>query len=312
MMSNHTAILKALGLAIVAFASTLSVQAESRTFSMPGYLANPGGTLQVPLTLDNAAGLAAIKVQINFDAKVLELDSVITGPLGQSFEMSQGDGDGFVQLTFFRGDALVRGSGRLAVLKFRANAGAVTELFSELAIADVVLSDSTGVIDLLQKDTLTITSGQVTVSMQPNIDNTGSGLPDWWEQAHSLDSFTTNSMQDTDQDGLPDFLEYAFGGNPRAADAQQRGVQGGRFQSSGTSFLSAGFFRRQGDQGLVFRVQESDNLRDWYDLPLPLRQIGAPQDMADGTEYVEVQSTLQITGPEAEPKGFMRVLVEKP
>ena len=121
---------------------------------MPGYLANPGGFLQVPLMLDNAAGLAAIQVQVNFDPEVVELQSVSTGPLGQAFEMSQGDGDGFVQLTFFRGEALAGGSGRLAVLRFRANPGAVTDLFSELTIADLVLSDSTGVIDLRQKDTL--------------------------------------------------------------------------------------------------------------------------------------------------------------
>jgi hypothetical protein len=312
MIPNYTVILKALRLVIAVCAATSSLQAESRTFSIPTYLANPGETLLVPLMLDNAAGLAAIKVQINFDAKVIKLESVDAGPLGQSFEMIQGDGDGFVQLIFFRGDALSSGSGRLAALKFRANAGAVSDLFSELAIADVVLSESTGVIDLLQKDTLTITSGQVTVSMQPNIDNSGSGLPDWWEQTHNLDPFNANSMQDTDQDSLPDLLEYAFGGNPRVADAQQRGVQSRHYLSNGTTFLSAGFFRRQGDTGLIFRVQESVNLRDWYDLPIPQRQIGLPQNVGNGIEYLEVQSTLQITGPEAESKGFMRVLVEKP
>jgi hypothetical protein len=34
--------------------------------------------------------------------------------------------------------------------------------------------------------------------------------------------------------------------------------------------------------------------------------------MGDGTEYVEVFGTLPITGPDAEPKGFLRVAVEKP
>ncbi len=156
----------------------------------------------MPLTLDNAAGLAAIQVQINFDPKVLELQTVTACPLGGAFELSQGYGDGLVQLTFFRGEALAGGAGRLAVLKFRANPGAVTNLSSELAIADLMLSDSTGVIDLRQKDTLVTTNGQVAVTVQPNIDNA--------------------------RNGLPNLLEYAFGGNPVVADAQQRGIQAGR------------------------------------------------------------------------------------
>lgn len=297
---------------LVGLIAPMGAVAETRHVALPLYQVNAGTVLEVPLTLDNATGLAALRMQVNFDSKVLKLEAVNVGPLGESFEMSEGEGDGFVQLTFVRADALNGGSGRLASLKFRANSGAQVDLVSELAIAALSLSDATGVIDLRQKDTLVLTNGEVKVSAAQNIDNSGNGLPDWWEQTHNLDPFNADSLHDTDQDGLPDFLEYAFGGNPRVADAQQRGVQGGRFQSNGTSFLSAGFFRRQGDPGLIFRVQESANLRDWYDLELPLRQIGTPQDMGDGTEYVEVQSTLQITGPEAEPKGFMRVVVEKP
>ena len=191
-----------------------TLQADSRTLSLPGYLANPGGILEVPLTLDNAAGLAAIQVQINFDPEVLELLAVTPGPLGEAFELSQGDGDGFVQLTFVRAEALAGGAGRLAVLRFRANPGAVTDLYSDLAIADLSLSDSTGVIDLQQKDALTTLNGQVTVTLQPNIDNARSGLPDWWEMQHELDLFTANAGLDPEQDGMSNLLEYAFGGNP--------------------------------------------------------------------------------------------------
>lgn len=192
---------------------------------MPSYLANPGGILEVPLSLDNAAGLAAIQVQINFDPDVLELQTVAAGPLGGAFELSQGNGDGLVQLTFFRGEALAGGAGRLAVLQFRANPGAVTNLFSELAIADLMLSDSTGVIDLRQKDTLVTTNGQVAVTVQQNIDNARNGLPDWWELQHGLNPLAANVDLDPEHDGLPNLLEYTFGGNPVVADAQQRGIQ---------------------------------------------------------------------------------------
>ncbi|MEX1116415.1 MAG: cohesin domain-containing protein [Akkermansiaceae bacterium] len=207
-----------------------AAHADSRSLSLPSYLVNPGGILEVPLTLDNAAGLAAIQVQINFDPEVLELQTVTAGPLGEAFELSQGNGDGFVQLTFFRGESLAGGAGRLAVLSFRANPGTVTSLYSELAIADLMLSDSTGVIDLRQKDTLVTSNGQVAVTVQQNIDNARNGLPDWWEMQHGLNPFAANADLDPEHDGLSNLLEYAFGGNPTVADAHGRGTQAGRVE----------------------------------------------------------------------------------
>jgi hypothetical protein len=298
-------------MALSAFAPA-NARADTRTLSLPAYLANPGGILEVPLTLDNAAGLAAIQAQINFDPEVLELLAVTPGPLGQAFELSQGDGDGFVQLTFVRADALAGGAGRLAVLRFRANPGAVTDLFSDLAIADLGLSDNTGVIDLQQKDALTTLNGQVTVTLQPNIDNARSGLPDWWEMQHELDLFTANAALDPEQDGMSNLLEYAFGGNPGVADTHQRGIRSERVQANGKTFLSIGFHRRLGDASLNFQVQESTDLKTWNDLGLPQQLISAPQNMGDGTEYVNVLGTIPATGANAEPHGFMRVVVEKP
>jgi hypothetical protein len=305
-------LVQAAGMIAFVLAVSASARAGSRTLSMPSYLANPGGILEVPLSLDNAEGLAAIRVQINFDPEVLELQAVTAGPLGEAFELSQGDGDGFVQLTFVRAEALAGGSGRLALLRFRANPGAVMDLYSKLAIADLSFSDSTGVIDLRQKDTLSITNGQVTVSIQPNIDNAGSGLPDWWEMQHELDLFTANANLDPEHDGLPNLLEYAFGGNPKMADAQERGVRAGRAELNGETFLSLGFHRRLGDASVRFRLQESDNLGQWTDLNLEQRIIGVPQNMGDGTEFATLLGTIPATGPNAEPKGFLRVAVEKP
>jgi hypothetical protein len=297
---------------LLALVAPTTARADSRNFSMPSYLANPGGILEVPLSLDNAAGLAAIQVQVNFDPEVLELQTVTAGPLGAAFELSQGNGDGFVQLTFFRGEALAGGAGRLAVLKFRANPGAETSLFSELAIADLMLSDSTGVIDLRQKDTLVTTNGQVAVTVQQNIDNAHNGLPDWWEMQHGLDPLAANADLDPEHDGLPNLLEYAFGGNPAVADAQQRGIQAGRIAVGGESFLGVGFYRRLGDGALRFRLQESRDLGFWNDLNLSQQTIGTPQNMGDGTELVNMRGTLSATGVNAEPRGFLRVVVERP
>jgi hypothetical protein len=297
---------------LLALIASSPVQADTRNFSLPSYLANPGGILEVPLMLDNAAGLAAIQVQINFDPEVLELQAVTAGPLGEAFELSRGDGGGFVQLTFFRGEALAGGAGRLAVLKFRANPGAETSLYSELAIANLMLSDSTGVIDLRQKDTLVTTNGQVAVTVQQNIDNARNGLPDWWEMQHGLNPLNANAALDPEQDGLTNLLEYAFGGNPKIADAFERGARAGRVEADGKTFLSIGFYRRLGDFSLSLRVQESANLAAWSNLNLPQQMIGTPQNMGDGTEFVNVRGTLPVTGVNAQPRGFLRVAAERP
>lgn len=309
-ISNPT--LAALAIAIATSLAPVAVRAESRTLSMPAYLVNPGGFLHVPVVLDNAAGLAAIQVQINFDPEVVELQSVTAGPLGDAFELSQGDGDGFVQLVFFRGEELAGGSGRLAVLRFRANPGAVNDLFSELAIADLLLSDATGVIDLRQKDALTAHNGQVTVSPQAHIDNTGSGLPDWWEDQHGLDPFIDSRHLDLDGDGHPNLLEYAFGGNPTVADAHARRVRTGIHEAVGGPFPGIGFHRRTGDALLRFRVQQSTDLVAWDDLDLAEQSLGTPQNMEDGTEFVDVFGTIPLTGGGNAPGVFLRVAVERP
>ena len=288
------------------------VQANTRQFSIPSYQVNPGSILEVPVSLDNAAGLAAIQMQINFDPSILELVAVKSAPLGNNFELSRGDGEGFVQLTFIRAEALASGSGRLAVLRFRANPGAETTLHSELALANLTLSDGTGVIDLQQKDTLGTTSGKVTLSAAPDLDNAGSGLPDWWEEQYGLSLFTPNASLDPDRDGSSNLLEYAFGGDPLVSDARVRGIQCSQTEVNGATFLSLGFYRRPGDPGLLYRVQESAALGSWNDLSIPLQTIGTPQDMGDGTEYVTVRGTMPVTGPNAKAQGFLRVAVEKP
>ena len=181
----------AMALAMVALSA--GARAATRNFGLPHYLANPGGTVEVPLTLNNASGLAAIRVQINFDPEVLELQSVSAGPLGEAFELSHGKGEGFVQLLLVRAGSLAGGSGRLAVLKFRANPGAKAKVYSDLAIADIGLSDSSGVINLRQKDSLRLTNGKVAITLSPDIHNGGSSPSEWWTDLHALSGLTLST-----------------------------------------------------------------------------------------------------------------------
>jgi hypothetical protein len=243
---------------------------------------------------------------------VLELLTANIGPLGEAFEFSHGTGEGFVQMVFARPEVLSSGTGRLALLRFRVNSGAVEGSYSELAVADIGLSDSTGVVDLRQKDTLVTTNGMVSVNFSANIDNEHNGLPDWWEEQHEMSLFSANANSDPDNDGLPNLLEYAFGADPSLPDKQQRGVQTGSTGVSGQTFLTLGFYRRTGDVSLTVRLQESQDLSHWSDLNLSQQILDSPQNMGDGTEFVRARGSIPINGVNAQPRGFLRIEVQRP
>ncbi|HEX7261521.1 MAG TPA: cadherin-like beta sandwich domain-containing protein [Luteolibacter sp.] len=185
-------ILHRFGAALVAGIFMLpTAWAKQREFALPIYQVNPGTVVDVPLTLDNAAGLAGLRVQVNYDPAVLTLETVANdGKLGQAFEMSYGEGAGYVRLTYARAAALGAGSGRLATLKFRANSGAVAAATSNLAIAEVRGVDATGVIDLRRKDKLVTSNGRLTVTDQA-VNNPAIQLADWWAEKQTLTATPT-------------------------------------------------------------------------------------------------------------------------
>lgn len=287
-----------------------SLQAATRTVSIPNYHANPGEILEVPVLLSNAEGLAAIRAQINFDPGVLELLSVSPGPLGQAFELSYRSGEGFVQLVFVRSEGISGGTGQLALLRFRVNAGAPQGSYSELALADIRFSDSTGVVDLRQKDALSLASGTLNVSFGSNIDNERNGLPDWWEKQHGLDLFSPNDKEDPDGDGLANFAEYALGANPLSADVAQRTEVLGFVDVSSDRFLTLDFCRRKDDPSISIVLEESSDCVHWHALNLSQQLLGAPQDRGDGTEFVRTRGTIPMGG--AQKSSFLRLRVERP
>jgi hypothetical protein len=293
--------------AVVATTMGSQAQALPRTFSLPSYEANPGGIIEVPLSLDNAAGLAAIEVNINFNPDVLELQAVSSGPLGDAFEMSTGNSGGVVQLVFTRAHALADGSGRLALLRFRANSGAEVDLFSELAIANLAISDETGVIDLRQKDELTTTNGQVLVSADSNIDNSGNGLPDWWEKQNNLDLFAPASGTDDDNDSMDTFFEYAFGGNPKVPDAALISPFGNIQESGGSRYLTITFRRRVTPAPMTYWMQEGSDLENWDSIAPNLRLLVPPVDLGDGLQRVTVRSSQPIGEIGSPTNCFLRI-----
>jgi hypothetical protein len=59
----------------------------------------------------------------------------------------------------------------------------------------------------------TLTAGSITLA--PNDDADGDGLPNWWEQLYGFDVFDpTTTVADSDGDGLDNFVEYWLNSNP--------------------------------------------------------------------------------------------------
>lgn len=197
--------------------------AWAQNLSLPNYLGRPGTEVVVPLEIDDAAGLATLRATINFDRNILELVAVRRGGLGDQFDLVWQQDDGVVDLMMAREDGLVSGSGRLAILTFRVNAGAETNLYSALALADFSLGDESGVVALERVAAVLGVGGRVTVTDSTAIDNAGNGLADEWELANGLDPFSATADGDPDGDGLNNGQEAQLGFDPTKTDTDGDG-----------------------------------------------------------------------------------------
>jgi hypothetical protein len=305
LLLRFAALLLATGFAF----TTPNAIAENRSFSLPNYQANPGAIVNVPLSLDNAAGLAALTIQINFDNTQLELLSVTPGSLGTQFDFSEDRDNSIVQLFFARSENLGPSSGTLAILQFRVKPGLPVDTFTELAIANIALSDSEAVVDLLQIDSLAILNGRITYSASPSIDNQGNGLPDAWETQYGLDPFAS-PLLDSDQDGLSNLLEYAYGSNPVLADAATRSPRiDAPVQIDDQPYLTLSFVRRTDDPLLQYRLEESTDLTQWTPLNLANQIVGTPQTLDAFSERVQARGSIPMqTGA---PRAFLRISIQR-
>lgn len=290
-----------------------AARAASRELSLPAALASPGMLVQVPVALNDAAGLASVRAVINFDPQLLELQGTARGPLGAQFELTPSISDGVVQLLFTRDTDLAAGSGRLAVLTFRVRLGALPDEFSTLAVADFQVGDQSGVLAPDALSPLLTANGRVTVSSSLFIDNDADGLPDRWETDQGLSMLDADRLGDPDGDGLSNLAEYALGLDPlRSSTGAQLPVVA-TVDFGAARYLAFSFRRLAAPPpGLVYVVEESTDFTTWTPVDPVAQQLTSPVAQGDGTELVTLRGTLPLTGPEAEPRAFMHLRIDGP
>lgn len=294
---------------LVPLISMLGASAQAMQVSLPDYEALPGAELHVPVQVDDVGGLAFIGLQINYDPDVLIVESVAAGQLGQAFTLDSELRDGVLFLNFVRAENMTNGGGTLAVIRFRANAGATTELFSDLAIAQLQASDESALVDLSATKSLTVKSGSVRITNNPNVDNAANGLPDWWELEHDLDPLSNHPDQDHDGDSISQLFELAFGGDPNAPDSWQIMPVSRQAYIDGENYIVMEFRRRLNDaDGLTFELFESTDLETWTQLPIASVTLGE-EDLGDGMRRITVRSSRGISSIKGENSIFLQLKI---
>lgn len=122
---------------LILLALGMAGPAAGRNLRMDSTEAAAGSTAIAWVSLDNAAGLAAVEFQINYDRNLLTFISATNPPgtLGGEFTLSVETGDGLLILRLYRDSHLSSGAGDLLALSFAVNAGAEPGMSAPLVLA---------------------------------------------------------------------------------------------------------------------------------------------------------------------------------
>lgn len=136
-----------------------------------------------------------------------------------------------------------------------------------------------------------------------------------WESAYYLPGQFINDAWDTEGDGIPDGLEYAWGFNPRAHNRIDDGL---RIDGPGVAAggpLTITFRRDPSATDLTYRLQASPDLRAWTDLAVST--AGAPPAGPGFLDEAEIPGqppfrsvTVRDPAPGSAPR-FIRLHVER-
>ena len=148
---------------IAMVAATLSLAAAARIVSTGSAECRAGTTVTIPVTMDDVSDAAMVIVTVNADGTVLECAGVVPGDLaGDGGVMSASDGDGHTCVIIPRLKS-VAGGGELCRLKYRVREG-TTDLYSDIALANVQVCAADGVTDLSATNPIEISNGMVRVT----------------------------------------------------------------------------------------------------------------------------------------------------
>lgn len=148
---------------LFAAAALMAARLPAREVSLGQIVCNPGAAIAVPVTLDEAQGLAVATVAVNYDPELLLLQRVEQGTLKSafSFDFTVTEEPGYVGLlSVAPGNIAQPGGGTLATLHFLVRPGSAA-MVASLALADVSLREETMTADLAFAETTTPTSGLV-------------------------------------------------------------------------------------------------------------------------------------------------------
>lgn len=306
---NHPLLtLKTLPVACALLLMGASGAFAARSVSLPAYQGQPGTVVAIPVTIDNAEAIATAQIKVNFDPQMLEFVAVRKIGLGQTFELTHAAEDGVVTLILNRETSLASGSGRLAVLEFRVNAGAEAGTVTNLPVAECALCDDSGVKNLNLEQALAPIAGKITVTHGP-VDNDGDQIPDQWELAQGLSSIDSNQATDSDSDGLNDFTEYAMGLNPKATEPAHQPKKG-TVTVDGVEYLTFEFNRRRNaNPHLRYVVEESSDLSNWVPVDTTANLHGSPVVLSEESERVVIRTNIPMNGQNARSRGFVRLRV---
>lgn len=127
-----------------------------------------------------------------------------------------------------------------------------------------------------------------------------------WLVDNSLYGDNALDTADTDDDGIPQFLEFAYGGNPHSYDREILPIAE-IIEENGSTYLEISLTRPTGLNDLTYTAQTTSDLINWpndssgIEFPNP-----TPVANGNGTEtitYRRAQATI------ASPKAFIRIVV---
>ena len=148
---------------LCAAAALIAAPLSAREVSLGQVVCNPGMAITIPVSLDEAQGLAVATVGVNYDPELLLLQRVEQGTLKDrfSFDFTVTEEPGYVGLlSVAPGNIAQSGGGTLAKLHFLVRPGSAA-MVAPLALADVRLREETMTADLALAEATIPTAGLV-------------------------------------------------------------------------------------------------------------------------------------------------------